>query len=74
MSVPALVNGGLFSLYFSLLGFGYVRGSISLLGYPVTYYVLAPAIITGIATLLHVIVRPQRFQWELESEPIQDGG
>lgn len=56
--VPAVVNTFLFSLYFSLLGFGYVRGHVSLFGLGLTYYVLLPAMIVGIGALLHIVVRP----------------
>ena len=74
MSIPAIVNSLLFSSYFSMLGFGYVRGSIVVAGYTVTHYVLLPAMIAGIATLLHVIVRPHRFDWQPRAVPIHDGG
>ena len=60
VKVPTIINASLFSAYFSLLGFGYVRGSITILGYTITHYVLAPALIAGIGTFLHVIVRPRR--------------
>ena len=58
--IPAVVNSILFSMYFSLLGFGYVGGYVSIFGLDVTYYVLAPAMIAGVGVLLHVAVRPCR--------------
>ena len=64
--IPATVNSILFSLYFSMLGYGLVRGSVSIFGWRFTYYVLAPAVIVGVGTLLHIIVRPYRR--ELESD------
>lgn len=57
--IPVAVNSTLFSIYFGLLGFGYMTGSISILGFMLTSYVLAPAMAAGIGTLMHIIVRPR---------------
>ena len=58
--IPGLVITILFSLYFGLLGFGYVNGEIAILYRTFTYYELAPATIVGVGTLLHIIVRPKQ--------------
>lgn len=59
LTIPATVVTILFSLYFGLLAFGYVRGSVTIFGFDFTFYVLAPATIVGIGTLLYIIVRPK---------------
>lgn len=60
--IPCLAISVLFSLYFGLLGFGFVRGDVSLLGYKTSHYVLAPALIAGFGTLIHIVVRPSRLR------------
>jgi len=57
--IPLAAISLLFSIYFSMLGFGYVRGSISILGYNASYYALAPALIAGFGALTHITVRPR---------------
>ena len=59
VAIPAVVNATAFSIYFGRLGYGYVQGSSSILGYSVTHYVLVPALIAGGGALLHIIVRPR---------------
>lgn len=56
--IPRVAISILFSLYFGMLGFGFVRGYVSILGYSISHYVLAPALITGFGTLIHIVVRP----------------
>lgn len=58
-AIPVVAISLLFSIYFSMLGFGFVRGGISILGYNATYYALAPALISGLGALTHIIVRPR---------------
>lgn len=57
-SISVIVNAVLFSVYFGLLGFGYVQGTAVIVGHSVTHYVLVPAVIAGIGTWLHIVVRP----------------
>lgn len=67
-AIPGSTNALLFSVYFSLLGFGFMQGSATIAGYRITNYVLVPALIAGLGTLVHIAVRPWR-----DSEPA-DGG
>ena len=60
IALPLVVNSLLYSIYFSMLGFGYVRGGVSIFGYNATYYALAPAMIAGTGALTHIILRPRR--------------
>lgn len=59
MTLPFALSSLLFSIYFSMLGFGYVRGGLTIFGYDATYYALAPALIAGTGALVHIIVRPR---------------
>lgn len=58
--IPAAIVTTLFSLYFGMLGFGQVRGGVVVFGWYLTYYVLAPAMIVAIGTLLYIIVKPKQ--------------
>ncbi|WP_145169031.1 hypothetical protein [Rubripirellula lacrimiformis] len=55
-----MANSLLYSIYFSMLGFGFVRGGISVLGYYASFYALAPALIAGFGALTHITLRPCR--------------
>lgn len=55
--VAVVVHSLLFSIYFSMLGAGSIRGGVTLLGFYVTFYALAPALIAGFGAFLHVIAR-----------------
>lgn len=57
--IPRVAISLLFSLYFGMLGFGFVRGYISIMGYRTSHYVLVPALIAGFGALVHVVVRPK---------------
>ncbi|WP_146458601.1 hypothetical protein [Rubripirellula tenax] len=54
-----MVNSLLYSTYFSMLAYGYVRGGVSILGFYASYYALEPALIAGVGALTHIVVRPQ---------------
>jgi hypothetical protein len=59
-AIPVVAITVLFSLYFGLLGFGYVSGGFTILHHHFTFYEIAPAAIVGIGTLLYLIVHPKR--------------
>ncbi|TWU54371.1 hypothetical protein Poly51_30880 [Rubripirellula tenax] len=58
-ALPLVVNSLLYSTYFSMLAYGYVRGGVSILGFYASYYALEPALIAGVGALTHIVVRPQ---------------
>lgn len=70
IAIPFVVTSLLYSVYFTMLGFGMVSGGIFIFGRFVTYYSLSPALIAGLGALLHIIVRPRNHstQQKLDDE------
>lgn len=58
--IPVVANSLLYSVYFSMLGLGYVRGGISILGYYTSCDAFAPALIAGFGAMTHITLRPYR--------------
>ncbi|TWT74759.1 hypothetical protein [Allorhodopirellula solitaria] len=59
-TIPVVTILLLYSIYFSMLGFGFMRGGIVIAGYYATYYALSPALIAGFGALIYIIVRPRQ--------------
>lgn len=59
-SLPLMVNATLFSLMFTLLGFGFLNDSLSFFGQRLSVVALSNAAIVAVVVFLHLACRPQR--------------